>query len=171
MQIIWNKYNIIKLFLGNGKVYTMLLDGLRKQRQILWASNKNYLHKTSKSSAELAVYVLWICTCTKRKLRNFSTITLTMVIYTFTVKISWWFLQNKRLKCMQIRFWIPFLIKFWTHALTHLSNLNSSLSSTYESLYPYATLYQKRTYYFLELDSQFVEPFVLSSQLLFRSCH
>ena len=35
----------------------MLLDGLRQQRHLLSASNKNYFRKASKSSAELAVYV------------------------------------------------------------------------------------------------------------------
>ena len=48
----------------------MLLDGLRQQRQLLSASNKNYFRKTSKSSAELAVYVFVNLRMRQEKIRE-----------------------------------------------------------------------------------------------------
>ena len=58
----------------------------------------------------------------RKNSRNFSTITLTMVIYIYCQNFKA-ILQNKILKCMQIRFWIPFFIKLLTRALTHLSTV------------------------------------------------
>ena len=50
-------------------------------------------------------------------------------------------------------------------------NWNPWSGLIYKSLYPCVEFYQKQIYYFLVLDSQLVEPCVLSLQLLFRSCH
>ena len=48
----------------------MLLDGLRQQRHLLWASDKNYFRKSSKSSAELAVYVFVNLRMRREKMRE-----------------------------------------------------------------------------------------------------
>ena len=57
IQIRCSKYNTIKLFLEDKKVYTMLLFGLRWQRHSFCLSSKKFSHKKEKSSGRLAIYV------------------------------------------------------------------------------------------------------------------